>query len=108
MAKTKTKYRSEIAGAMHETVAGMHRLGLVDKQTMREFDVRCLTSVDDLKPADIVAMREAAGVSQSIFAKALNVTTDYVSKIERGAKRPSGSTLKLLSLVRRKGFEAIL
>jgi len=93
---------------MHETVQGMHRLGLVDKKTMREFDVRCLTSVEDLTAEDIVAMREQAGVSQADFARALNVTTDYVSKIERGAKRPSRSTLKLLSLMRRKGFEAIL
>ena len=105
---TKPKYRSEIAEVVHEGVRGMHRLGLVDKKTMREFDVRCLTSVEDLEPKDIVAMREQAGVSQAVFARALNVTTDYVSKIERGAKRPSGATLKLLSLVRRKGFEAIL
>jgi putative transcriptional regulator len=108
MTKTKPKFRSEIAAAMHETVQGMHRLGLVDKKTMRDFDVRCLTSVEDLSATDIVAMREQAGVSQAVFARALNVTTDYVSKIERGAKRPSGSTLKLLSLMRRKGFEAIL
>jgi putative transcriptional regulator len=108
MTKTKPKYRSEIAAAMHETVQGMHRLGLVDKKTMRDFDVRCLTSVEDLSATDIVAMREQAGVSQAVFARALNVTTDYVSKIERGAKRPRGSTLKLLSLMRRKGFEAIL
>ena len=108
MKKRKIRYRSEIAEAMHETVRGMHRLGLVDKRTMREFDVRCLTSIEDLEPEDIVALREKAGVSQAVFALALNVTTDYVSRIERGAKRPSGSTLKLLSLVRRKGFEAIL
>jgi len=108
MTKTKTKFRSPIAEAMHDTVRGMHRLGLVDKKTMREFDVRCLTNVEDLTAADIVAMREQAGVSQAVFARALNVTTDYVSKLERGAKKPSGSTLKLLSLMRRKGFEAIL
>jgi len=108
MTKKKAKYRSEIAGAMHETVRGMHRLGLVDKKTMRDFDVRCLTAVEELTAADIVAMREEAGVSQAVFACALNVTADYVSKIERGTKRPSGSTLKLLSLMRRKGFEAIL
>ena len=63
---------------------------------------------DLLAAEDIVKLREKAGVSQAVFARALNVTTDYVSKIERGAKRPSGSTLKLLSLMRRKGFEAIL
>jgi putative transcriptional regulator len=107
MAK-KSKFRSPIAEAMHETVRGMHRVGLVDKKTMREFDVRCLTSLEDLTAEDIVALREQAGVSQAVFARALNVTTDYVSKMERGSKRPSGATLKLLSLIRRKGFEAIL
>jgi putative transcriptional regulator len=62
MTKTKTKFRSPIAEAMHETVSGMHRLGLVDKKTMREFDVRCLTNAEDLTAADI-AMREKTGVS---------------------------------------------
>ncbi|MFX8565741.1 helix-turn-helix domain-containing protein, partial [Acinetobacter baumannii] len=84
----------------------MRRARVVDKKTMREFDIRCLTSIEDLSAEDIVAMRERAGVSQAIFARALNVTTDYVSKLERGAKRPTGTTLKLLSLVRRKGFDA--
>ena len=104
----KVKYRSEIAGAMHETVRGMHRLGLTDKKTIRDFDARCLTGVEELTAADIAAMREGTGVSQAVFARVLNVTADYVSKLERGAKRPSGPALKLLSLMRRKGFGAIL
>jgi putative transcriptional regulator len=108
MTKTRRKYRSEIAEVVHEGIRGMYRLGVVDKQTMREFDVRCLTPVDNLTPSDIVEMREKAGVSQAVFACALNVTPDYISKIERGTKRPTGATLKLLSLVRRKGFNAIL
>ena len=104
----KSKYRSPIAAAVHEGIRDMFELGLVDKKTMREFDVRCLTQTEGLTAKEIVALREDAGVSQAVFARALNVTTDYVSKIERGAKRPTGSTLKLLALVRRKGFDAIL
>ncbi len=99
---TKSKFRSPIAEAVHEGLSGMHRLGLVDRRTMRNFDIDCLTPVEDLTAADIVAMRDKAGVSQAVFARALNITTDYVSKIERGEKRPRGATLKLLSLVRRK------
>ena len=53
-------------------------------------------------------MREKAGISQAVFARALNISTDYVSKIERGVKQPGGATLKLLSLVQRKGFEVVL
>jgi len=104
----KTKYRSEVAAAVHETVHDMHRLGLVDKKTMREFDVRCLTPVEDLSAKDIQALREREGVSQSILARCLNVTTNYVSQLERGTKRPRGATLKLLWLIRNKGLEAVL
>ena len=107
MAK-KTKYRSEIAGAVHEGVRGMHRLGLVDKKTMREFDVRCLTAVDELTPKDIQKLRKREGISQAILALCLNVTTNYVSQIERGTKRPRGATLKLLSQIRQKGLGAVL
>ena len=49
---------------MHETVRGMHRLGLVDKQTMREFDLTCLTAVDELTPGDIVAAKKRASASR--------------------------------------------
>lgn len=104
----KSRYRSEIAEAVHGGVRGMHRLGLVDKTTMREFDLRCLTAVDDMSAREVQALRQREGVSQAVFARCLNVTTNYVSQIERGAKRPSGATLKLLSLVRAKGLEAIL
>jgi putative transcriptional regulator len=107
MAKT-TKYRSEIAKAVHEGVRGMHGLGLADKQTMRDFDVRCLTTVEDLTAKDVQKLRKREGISQAVLAKCLNVTTNYVSQIERGAKRPRGSTLKLLSLIRQKGLEAVL
>jgi hypothetical protein len=43
----KTKYRSEVAAAVHEAVRGMHRLGLVDKKTMNEFDVRSTIASDE-------------------------------------------------------------
>jgi putative transcriptional regulator len=105
---TKSKYRSSIAEAVHEGVSGMHRLGLVDKTTMREFDVRCLTAVEELSGAEVAALREREGISQAVLARALNVTTNYVSQIERGAKHPSGSTLKLLSLIKSKGLDAVL
>jgi putative transcriptional regulator len=47
-------------------------------------------------------------MSQATFAQALNVTPSLVSKWERGEKKPSGPSLKLLSLIKRKGIDAIL
>ena len=105
--KSKAKYKSPIAAAIHESMRGAHRIGVIDKTTMREFDALCLTAVDDLSPAEIRTLREREKASQAVFASYLNVTTDLVSKWERGQKRPSGPALKLLSIVKAKGLEAL-
>lgn len=80
----------------------------MDKATKRRFDVACLTPVEPLPPEAIKRIRDAANMSQAIFAMALNVTTSLVSQWERGEKKPSGPSLKLLSLAAHKGIEAII
>ncbi|GGK36035.1 helix-turn-helix domain-containing protein [Salinarimonas ramus] len=89
-------------------MSGLLKVGAIDKATMRDFDVRCLTIVEDLEPAAIRRIRETARMSQATFAMALNVKPSIVSKWERGEKRPSGPSLKLLALVDKKGIDAIL
>ena len=101
------KPRSRLSGAIHETAAGLHRIGLLDTATMREFDASCLTAVEPLTAREIAAIRKRAGVSQGVFAHYLNVKPKLVSEWERGEKRPSGPSLKLLSIVKAKGLEAI-
>jgi putative transcriptional regulator len=103
----KRKYRSEALRVAHATVEGLHRIGLADKTTMREFDAMCLTAIEDLSPRDIAAIRERAGVSQGVFAHYLNVPTTLVSQWERGERRPTGAAVKLLTIVKHKGLDAI-
>jgi putative transcriptional regulator len=104
---TKIKYKSKIKAAIHETAADLYETGLIDKQTMRRFDESCLTPIHQFSAKEIRALREREEVSQSVFAHYLNVTKDSVSKWERGDKKPAGPSLKLLSLVQRKGLESI-
>jgi putative transcriptional regulator len=106
MAKT-TKTDSGILGTVHKTAAGLHQAGVIDKATMREFDVLCLTPVMVMAPDEIRALREREQVSQPVFASYLNVRKDAVSKWERGEKKPDGPSLKLLNLVKTKGLAAI-
>ncbi len=108
MSNTAKTYRSGPLRSLHLAAKDLHEVGAIDKATMRRFDVSCLTPVKDFKPDAIRRIRETAHMSQSIFAFALNVTTSLVSKWERGEKKPSGPSLKLLSLVERKGIQAIL
>jgi putative transcriptional regulator len=101
------QYRSRIAAAIHETAEDLHSIGLLDKQTMREFDASCLTPVRPLSAADIRALRVREGASQAVFARYLNVTAGLVSQWERGEKHPQGPSLKLLTLVERNGLDAV-
>ena len=102
------KYKSSAAEAVHETVAGLHRAGVVTKMTMREFDERCLTKVEKLSPTMIRTIRTKSGVSQGVFAHHLNVPVSVVSQWERGVRTPAGAAQKLLTLVRKKGLKAIM
>lgn len=93
--------------AVHETAEDLYEAGLMDKCTMREFDELCLTPIRPLVPEEIRRIRERENVSQSVFANYLNVSKGVISKWECGDKRPSGASLKLLSLVEKKGLSAI-
>jgi putative transcriptional regulator len=106
------RYRSEAMAAIHETMEALHKVGAINKQTMRRFDDGCLTPVQPRSPKQIKALREREHVSQTVFANYLNVTPNLVSKWERGEKRtvwtyPSGPALKLLSLVEKRGIAAV-
>jgi putative transcriptional regulator len=102
------KYVSRIAAAVHESMTDLHGIGMIGKTTMRRFDRSCLTRIETLSAREIAALRKREGVSQGVFAQHLNVRPKLVSEWERGEKKPSGPSLKLLSLVKAKGLEAIV
>jgi putative transcriptional regulator len=86
---TMTKHKSVI-NVVHETAGGLHRAGLMDTKTTREFDVLCLPRVKAYTAVQI---------------KRIRIST--VQKWERGEKRPNGPSLKLLNLVAGKGLQAL-
>jgi putative transcriptional regulator len=101
------QYRSPLMASIHETAEALNTAGVMSKQTMREFDLLCLTPVRPLAPEEIRSLREREGASQAVFARYLNVTTGLVSQWERGEKHPQGPSLKLLALVAKNGLSAV-
>jgi len=93
--------------AVHEMMEGFYQSGAIDKQTMREFDVACLTAVEPMPPEEIRAIREREHLSQPVFARYLNVSKGLVSDWERGVKKPGGPALRLLTVIQKKGVQAI-
>ena len=104
----KASYRSDVLHSAHLAAKDLHAIGAVDKATMRRFDKACLTDIEELPPTAIQRIRNDAGMSQTVFALTLNVTPSLVSQWERGEKKPSGPSLKLLNLADKKGVTAIL
>lgn len=101
------KFKSDLSASLHSSAAALHKVGALDKATMRGFDARHLVMPSEIAPAEIKKLREANNVSQPVFARYLNTSESTVEKWETGAKRPSGMALKLLALVQKHGLEIL-
>jgi len=107
------KKLSKLSEALIEMAGDQLRSGLMDKAEYDKITVRLLGSqpLPTAKPISsrqIRNLRERANLSQAAFARYLNLTTGYISQLERGTKQPKGPALALLNVIRRKGLEAIL
>ena len=107
------KKPNRVVEAILEMADDQLRLGMIDKAehdktTMRHLGARAPQMVEPIAGAEIRTLREEANVSQAVFARYLNLTTGFVSQLERGTKQPKGPALVLLNLIRHKGLEAIL
>jgi putative transcriptional regulator len=101
------KTKSQILDAVHTTALGLHQAGVMDQLTLREFDRLCLPPVEPLEPEQIKHIRETTRVSQAVFARLLNTSLSTVQKWEIGQKKPTGTALKLLHLVHKRGLEIV-
>lgn len=105
---TKTKPRSAILASVHETGSDLHRLGFIDKRSMRKYDALCLAPVPEFTAEAIKAVRNRYKISQAVLASILNTSVSTVRQWEIGDKHPSGPSAKLLDLLDRKGLEGLI
>ena len=104
---TKKTYKSDAFEAIHTSARALHKIGAIDKATMRSFDTSCLALPVEIEPEQIKHIRELNRVSQPIFARYLNTSESTIQKWETGAKRPSGMALKLLSVIQKHGLTVL-
>ena len=103
-----TKRKSRIIEEMQETIAGLGSAGVISKRKMLELDALKNLEVPLIDPKEIKHLREKEHLSQAVFALILNTSTSTIQKLEAGEKKPSGPSLKLLSLIQNKGLEAVI
>ena len=97
-----------IAKSITNTMRDLHKSGVVDEVTMRNIENLCLPDVPDYTGEEIVDIRKKYKLSQAAMASVCNISPSTVQKWERGAKRPSGPSLKLLDLMNRKGLDVLV
>jgi putative transcriptional regulator len=100
--------QSRILRAVHETAGDLWGAGFIDKRRMRAYDELCLPPMREYSGEAIRALRDRYQVSQAVLAAILNTSLSTVRQWEIGEKRPSGPSVKLLSLLDRKGLQALL
>ena len=98
---------TNVQNTLSEMAKDLHAVGVIDKTTLRQFDVNSLPPVPNYSAAQISDLRHKLGLNQSVFAAYLNVSDRAVKKWEQGETKPMGATHKLLSIVERKGIDVI-
>jgi putative transcriptional regulator len=105
---TRAKAESRILDAVHETARDLHAAGFIEMRTMQRYDALCLEPIPTYSSAKIRALRARHKLSQAVLATVLNTSLSTVRQWEIGDKQPSGPSLKLLSLLDRKGLEVLI
>ena len=109
--RSRSKRVDRVSADVAESAMDLGRLGLIDLHRLARVKALCLDEPPVYSPSRVAAIRiRKARMSQSVFAKLLNVSVSTVQKWEAPAadKRPSGAAAKLLQIIERKGIEAIV
>jgi putative transcriptional regulator len=98
---------TKVQETLSEMAKDLYSVGAIDKTTLRQFDINALPPVPNYSPNQIATLRHKLGLSQAVFAAYLNVSDRAVKKWEQGEAKPNGATLKLLSIVDKKGLDVM-
>lgn len=109
-----SKNKKPVKKTMHDIARGtisemaniLHNMGKIDEAKLKDYAID-FPKVKDLKANDIKRIREKINVSQPVFAKLLNTSSETVKKWEQGERHPTGASLKLLNLVAAHGLDAL-
>ncbi len=92
--------RDTIKTAIGETVQDMIKSGIVTSFTKKELDsLGIIIPEIQLTANQIKNIRAQMKISQTVFAKLLNVSLSSIRQWEQGKRKPTGSTKVLLELL---------
>lgn len=103
--------RDRVSADLAQTALDLDQLGLIDQHALARIKTLCFEEPPRFTPERVASIRiHQARMSQSVFAKLLNVSLSTVQKWEAPAadKHPSGAAAKLLHIIEKKGVGALI
>ena len=99
---------SNIQDTINDIAQGLHRSNIIDKKTLRDLTDGDIPVLVEYTGEDIHELRKKQKLSQSVFAKYLNVSPAMIRSLEQGQRHAHGAILKLLNIVDRHGIGALI
>lgn len=97
-----------IQDTINDIAQGLHKANIIDKKTLRDLTDDDLPVLIEYTGEEIQLLRKKQKLSQSVFAKYLNVSPAMIRSLEQGQRHAHGAILKLLNIVDRYGVAALI
>jgi putative transcriptional regulator len=99
---------SNIEDTINDLAHGLYEAEIIDKKTLRSLTEEDLPVLHEFTGEEIQQLRKKQSLSQSVFARYLNVSPAMVRSLEQGKRHAHGAILKLLNIVERHGINGLL
>lgn len=100
--------RQSVSDSVTSTVRDLYESGLIDEKTLKNVQSLCLPEIREYSPESIVKIRKKLKLSREALACLFNISPSTVHSWEKGYKKPSGASAKLLNLAENKGLQGLI
>lgn len=99
---------SNIQETINSLAHGLYDADLIDIKTLRDLTEDELPVLHEYTGEEIQALRKNQKLSQSVFAKYLNVSPAMIRSLEHGRRHAHGAILRLLNIVEKHGINGLI
>ncbi len=99
---------SNVQDTINDLAHGLYNAEIIDKKTLRNITDEDLPVLNEYTGEEIQMLRKKQKLSQSVFAKYLNVSPAMIRSLEQGQRHAHGAILKLLNIVDRHGISGLV
>ena len=99
---------SSLQESINDLAQGLHKANIIDIKTLRELTDDELPVLIEYTGDEIQQLRKRQRLSQSVFAKYLNISPAMIRSLEQGQRHAHGAILKLLNIIDRHGISSLI